>query len=523
MKTFLLFCLCLLSGWITAQPPTLALLPMPNRITWSKGKPLPVNSRKTTIYFDQTELEFTARSLQTIFKERMQEDISFSKSEKAAIRLLIDPTLKNKEHYRLQIDAEGMTIAGSTAAAVYYGVMTVDQLMLGDVCSTNQKVICPVVIDDAPRFSYRALMLDPARNFLPVESVKFYIDQMTRYKYNVLQLHLTDDQGWRIEIKKHPHLASEKHYTQDQLKDIIRYAAQRNIEIVPELDIPGHTVALLAAYPELGCTHTDTIPKIVGKTLNLMLCAGEEKVYTVYKDIIEEVAALFPSKYIHLGGDEAVIEQNWTKCDRCRAMMKKFGYQKASQLMIPFFQRMLSFVEANGKEPILWCELDNIYPPANDYLFPYPKNTTLVSWRGGLTPTCLKLTHQYGNPLIMAPGEYAYLDYPQLKGDLPEFNNWGMPVTTLEKSYQFDPGYGRPVAEQTHILGIMGTLWGEAIKDINRVTYMTYPRGLALAEAGWTQMEHRNWESFKQRLYPNLLNLMRKGVSIRVPFEIERK
>lgn len=172
---------------------------------------------------------------------------------------------------------------------------------------------------------------------------------------------------------------------------------------------------------------------------------------------------------------------------------------------------MLSFVEADGKYPILWCELDNIRMPANDYLFPYPKNVTLVSWRYGLTPTCQKLTQQHGNPLIMAPGEFAYLDYPQFKGDLPEFNNWGMPVTTLETCYQFDPGYGKPAAEQAHILGVMGTLWGEAIKDINRVTYMTYPRGLALAEAGWTQMEHRNWDSFKERLYPNLNNLMKKA------------
>ena len=204
-------------------------------------------------------------------------------------------------------------------------------------------------------------------------------------------------------------------------------------------------------------------------------------------------------------------------------MMKELGYQKASQLMIPFFSRMLSFVQENNKTPILWCELDNIYPPANDYLFPYPKNVTLVSWRGGLTPTCLELTRKHGNPLIMAPGEYAYLDYPQLKGDFPEFNNWGMPVTTLEKSYQFDPGYGVPAEDQAHITGVMGTLWGEAIRDINRATYMAYPRAFALAEAGWTQMKFRNWESFKQRLYPNLTNLMKKGVSVRVPFEIADK
>ena len=248
--------------------------------------------------------------------------------------------------------------------------MTVDQLLLGDMCATAQKKISSVIIDDAPRFSYRALMLDPARNFLPVEDVKFFIDQMVRYKYNTLQLHLTDDQGWRVEIKEYPGLVGKDYYTQEQLADLIQYAAKRHVEIVPELDIPGHTVAILATYPELGCTHTDTLPKIVGKTLDLMLCANNEKVYTVYRNIIKEISELFPSRYIHLGGDEAVVEKSWTKCERCQAMMKELGYQKASQLMIPFFDRMLTFVQENGKTPILWCELDRIYPPANDYLFP---------------------------------------------------------------------------------------------------------------------------------------------------------
>ena len=186
----------------------------------------------------------------------------------------------------------------------------------------------------------------------------------------------------------------------------------------------------------------------------------------------------------------------------------------------PFFNRILATVRQCGKRAILWCELDNIYPPANDYLFPYPEDVTLVTWRYGLTPTCQTLTHKHGHQLIMAPGEYAYLDYPQWRGDLPEFNNWGMPLSTLENCYKLDPGYGRPTEEQRHVLGVMGTLWAEAIADINRATYMAFPRAFALAEAGWTQMEHRSWESFKTRLYPNLTDLMRCGVSVRVPFEI---
>lgn len=524
MKNYLSLVVLLFALAATAQDNRSALIPMPNHFEQTPGKPFRLGTKEAVIFAPQLAAQFAGNTLRQILKERMRVDapVVDAASERAAIiQLTIDPELQGGEHYTLKVNEKGMTLTGATAAALYYGVMTVDQLLLGDVCSTQQRQIAPVTIDDSPRFAYRALMLDPARNFLPVEDVKFYIDQMARYKYNVLQLHLTDDQGWRIEIKKHPRLTTGSgFYTQEQLKDIIRYAAERHIEVVPELDIPGHTVAILAAYPELGCTHTDTLPKIVGQTVDLMLCANNKQVYAVFKDVIDEVAALFPSDYIHLGGDEAVIEKNWTRCTRCQALMKERGYTKASQLMIPFFDQMLDFVRKDGKRPILWCELNNIRMPANDYLFPYPKDATLVSWRDGLTPTCLELTAQHGNRLILAPGEYAYLDYPQWKGDLPEFNNWGMPVTSLEKCYQFDPGYGLPASKQAHIEGIMGTLWGEAIKDMNRVTYMTYPRGLALAEAGWTQMENRDWRSFKERLYPNLMNLMKHGVSVRVPFEI---
>lgn len=520
---FIAFFIFFFAGWVGAQSSTDALLPMPNQVTMLQGKPFQVDAPKTAIAINQPELEFAARTLQQVFRERMAVEIPMAETTQASIRLVVDPSMKGEEHYSIQANAKEVVVCGATVAAVYYGVMTMDQLLLGDACASYQKKISPVRIEDAPRFAYRALMLDPARHFLPLEDVKHFIDQMARYKYNKLQLHLTDDQGWRIEIKKHPRLVGKDYYTQEQLTDLIRYAAKRHIEIIPELDIPGHTVAILATYPDMGCSHTDTLPKIVGKTLDMMLCANNEKTYTVFHDIINEVAALFPSRYIHLGGDEAVIEKNWTKCSHCQSLMKELGYAKASQLMIPFFSRMLSFVEENGKKPILWCELNNIHAPANDYLFPYPQNVTLVSWRGGLTPTCLRLTGKYGNPLIMAPGEYAYLDYPQFKGDFPEFNNWGMPVTTLEQCYQFDPGYGVSAPEQSHIQGIMGTLWSEAMLDINRVTYMAYPRALALAEAGWTQMKHRNWESFKERLYPNLVALGKRGVSVRMPFEIAER
>lgn len=520
------------------QSNTSALLPLPNHIEQITGKKNFTITSQTTVKTNLPKQAFCLFELQRILRDRVGQSAimgGFTASGNSLIELSTDPGIQGKEHYVLDISENKISIKGATQDALFYGLKTLDQILLGDVCNTANKQIAPIRIDDEPRFGYRALMLDPARHFLPVEDVKFYIDQMAKYKYNVLQLHLTDDQGWRVEIKKHPGLTEtgafrnpqtgpngpdNGYYTQQQLKDLIQYAADRNVEIIPELDIPGHTVAVLATYPELGCTHTDTIQKIMGKTVDLMLCANNDKVYTVYDDIIKEIAELFPSSKIHLGGDEAVIEKNWTKCDRCQSLMKQLGYTKESQLMNYFFDKILASVRKYGKEPVLWCELDNIRMPANEYLFDYPKDATLITWRAGLTPKCIELTAKNGNSLIMAPGEYTYLDYPQLKGDLPEFNNWGMPVTTLETCYQFDPGYGLPAAQQAHIQGICGTLWGEAIKDINRVTYMTFPRGLALAEAGWTQMEYRDWDSFKKRMYPNLMNLMKQGVSIRIPFEI---
>ena len=520
------------------QSNTSALLPLPNRIEQMTGKKNFVLTPRTTVKTNLPKQAFCLFELQRILGERTGQvaDIGApSTSGNSVIEIELDPSIKGKEHYMLDISEKKLSIKGSSHAALFYGLKTLDQILLGDVCNTANNQIAPIRIDDEPRYGYRALMLDPARHFLPVEDVKFYINQMAKYKYNVLQLHLTDDQGWRVEIKKHPKLTEigafrnpktgsngpdNGFYTQEQLKDLIKYAADRNVEIIPELDIPGHTVAVLATYPELGCTHTDTIQKIMGQTVDLMLCANNDKVYTVYDDIIKEIADIFPSSKIHLGGDEAVIEKNWTKCTHCPDLMKQLGYTKESQLMNYFFDKILASVRKYGKEPMLWCELDNVRMPANEYLFDYPKDATLITWRAGLTPKCIELTAKHGNPLIMAPGEYTYLDYPQLKGDLPEFKNWGMPVTTLETCYRFDPGYGLPAAQQAHILGITGTLWGEAMQDINRVTYMTYPRGLALAEAGWTQMEHRSWDSFKERMYPNLMNLMKHGVFVRVPFEI---
>ena len=524
----------------TAQSNTQALIPYPNKVELcDKGNTFTVNGA-TTISTTLPGDAFVIGELQRITQKRLglTPAIASSKHSKNIIALHVDSTLKGREHYTLEVNKNGIYIKGATEGALFLALQTLDQLLIGDVCNTANSRIAHIHIDDNPRYSLRAIMLDPARHFIPVKDVKLFIDQMARYKFNTLQLHLTDDQGWRIEIKSHPELTEKGafrapgssnqgpdngYYTQEELKEIIRYAADRNIEVIPELDIPGHSVAILAAHPELGCEFRHGEKKDLGHTTNMMLCAANNDVYNIYSDIIKEVAALFPSRHIHLGGDEAAVKENWAKCPHCLELMQQLGYEKPSQLMIPFFNNILSIVRDNGKRAILWCELDNIWPPANDYLFPYPADVTLVTWRNALTPKCIELTRMHGHPLIMAPGEHAYLDYPQYPGDLPEFNNWGMPVTTLEQSYRLDPGYGLPAEEQAHIQGVMATMWAEAIRDINRVTYMAFPRAMAIAEAGWSNMQQRSWESFKQRIYPNITEMMKDGISVRVPFEIAER
>lgn len=537
MKTILqtLF-VALFAASATAQGPLDALIPIPNKVeVCSKGRTYSIDKKsaiKTTLARDSHCIKELQKSIEK------HTGAAVPVSEKGDIIVETDTTLQGCEHYTIAITPKGIHIKGSTETALLRAVQTMEQIMLGDYINSASKKIACLSIDDYPRYHHRAIMIDPARHFIPVNDVKFFIDQIAKYKYNILQLHLTDDQGWRVEIKSHPQLTAKGafrnakggaqgpdngFYTQEELKEIVEYAATRGIEVIPELDIPGHSAAFLAAYPHAGCPFLHNSVIDLGETTNRMLCACDESTYTIYADIFKELAEIFPSQYIHLGGDEAAINANWAKCDSCIALMKKSGYNSPEQLMNIFFGKMLALVRQNGKKPILWCELDNIYPPANDYLFPYPADVTLVTWRNALTPKCIELTRKHGHSLIMAPGEHAYLDYPQYKGDLPEFGNWGMPVTTLEQTYALEPGYNLSAGEQSHIIGIMGTLWAEAIRDINRLTYMAFPRALALAEAGWSEAPCRSWESFKQRLLPNINDLIKSGVSLRVPFEIFRR
>ena len=309
---------------------------------------------------------------------------------------------------------------------------------------------------DNPFFPYRAVLVDPARHFLPVEEVRSFIDSIASLGFNILQLHLTDNEGWTLPVESHPELTKGRpHYTKKELKELVRHGIEKGVEIVPEIDVPGHIGSLLKVYPDLACARGQ----------GTMLCASNERVYSLLDEILYEVADIFPGQYIHLGGDEADIDNNWGKCPDCTINM-----------MEPFFDKLLGTVRALGRKPILWCEP----VPGDDvsrFLFPYPKDVLLVSWRRFTSESCLRLAEKSGNKLIMAPAEYVYLDYPQYEGDVPES---AMPVTTLEQVKGFDPLYG---TSSNAVYGVLCALWGENIPDYNRLLHMAYPRIRVIADA----------------------------------------
>lgn len=528
MKPFIVF-LVLILGVPLAGISGNALVPVPLQVIQGNGKTVFTFTPAVRIVMTVPGLTAEARELQRIITLRTGIELALTEGKtqsKGAVNLVFSDDIEGEEGYCLEVGAKQITITGKTTAGIYYGIKTLDQLLVGDGGSGEKRCLAAVKIVDRPRFEYRALMLDPARHFVPVKDVKRYIDQMAKFKFNVLHLHLTDDQGWRIEIKKYPLLTEigskrketdgdkRPHggfYTQDQMKELIAYAAERHIEIIPEIDVPGHSVAAIAAYPWLTCLNPVEVRTTAGVSKDL-LCGGNEKVYEFYSGVLDELCTLFPSAKFHLGGDEAPLD-HWKQCKKCQAFMKAKGFGREQQLMSYFFYRMNEVLVKHGKTPLFWYELD---------VPDYPANTVTYAWRWGLTPKVIERSRELGCKVICAPGEYAYLDYPQWAGDMPEVN-WGMPVTPLRKVYEFDPGYGLLREQQAHIIGVEATLWGECIKNIDRAFYMTFPRALAVAEAGWSVMENRDWESFKQRMFPLLSDLMRDGVSFRVPYECVEK
>ncbi|MCD8283202.1 MAG: beta-N-acetylhexosaminidase [Opitutae bacterium] len=518
----------------------LPLIPAPRKIAAVPAQsPLKISSL-TTICADANSAD-AAEFLQKLYKKRFKRSLPIVKSTGGAAApgsvTITAGRKENSEAYMLSVTSNSVSIKGESAAGAFYGVCTLDQLFV-DGNGANAKTIPALKISDAPRFAYRGLMIDPARNFILLEDVKKFVETMARYKFNVLHFHISDDQGWRVELKnpKYKKLmtvgaqqnkpkGSTGFYTQKEIKELVAFAKSLNVEVVPEIDMPGHSMAAIVPYPELTCEYIRRInePKNAeelaqNKKMELkiwttegvseaLLCAGNPKTYEFYDGVLKEMCALFPSKMFHIGGDEAPTKA-WERCKTCQDFMKKKNMSSTSELMSYFFQRNFEQLGKAGKTALYWFELD---------VPKYPKNAIMYAWRYGLTQQAINRAIREGYKVIICAGEYAYLDYPQKPGDP---NHGWMPMTTLEQSYKLDPGYNRPASEQKSIIGCEGTLWGEYIQTLDRRYYQAFPRACAVAEAGWSQMERRDWESFKTRLKPLLIDMENRGIKAYWPEEI---
>ncbi|HZT28609.1 MAG TPA: family 20 glycosylhydrolase [Bryobacteraceae bacterium] len=421
----------------------------------------------------------------------------------------------NPEGYQLEVSERGVRIQAASAAGLFYGVQTLIQLLPPEIEAKRRQeagwsIPC-VRITDSPRFAWRGLMLDVSRHFFPKEFIKRYIDEMARYKMNVFHWHLTDDNGWRIEIKGLPQLtqtgawrvprlgkwgrrepardgeaASEGgFYTQEDIREVIAYAKERFITVLPEVEMPGHALAALASYPELSCTggpfHVDPGTDFYQKVDN-SFCAGNERTFEFIDKVFTAVAALFPSQYVHIGGDEC-FKGFWKNCPKCQRRMADEHLNNAEELQSYFVRRAEKILESKGKRLIGWDEI------LEGGLAP---NATVMSWRGmegGIAAA--KMKHQ----VIMSPTNFVYLDYYQ--GD-PTLEPSTFGRLLLSTCYQFEPV--PEGVEPQYILGGQGNLWTESVPNPRHAEYMTWPRSMALAEVLWSPKTTRNWDDFVRRV-----------------------
>ncbi len=442
-----------------------------------------------------------------------------------AFRRLSDPAETGKEGYRLDISPDGARISASETAGLFYGAVTLWQLLTQKPGEARSATLGALHISDSPRFAWRGILLDSARHYQSPEFVKSFIDAMALHKLNVLQWHLTDDQGWRLEIGKYPRLTSVGawrvpagaaaqadidpatgkprlyggFYTQDQVRDIVRYAQDRNVAIVPEIEMPGHAEAAIVAYPQLGSVAQP--PTAISSDWGVFpyLYNVDDSTFAFLENVLSETMALFPSAYIHIGGDEAVKDQ-WKASPKIQAQMHALGIANEDELQSYFVERIEKFLNAHGRKLIGWDEIlqDGIAP-----------NATITSWRGiDGAVTAAKLGHD----AVLSPAPVLYLDNRQ--GDGPDEPPGRGHVTSLQDVYDFDPAPASLTeAERTHIIGVQANIWTEHIRNEEQVAYMTFPRAAAFAEMAWTPAGRRDWAGFLTRLVPQIDRYRELGIA----------
>ncbi len=502
-------------------------------------KPLSINklegnftlSAKTVIIIENSDelVEKNANYLKTCLFEKYNLSVEISKEEvKNAneIQFSIDETNLAPEAYILSINAGVIKITGGSAAGQFYAIQSLSQLLPPTNENIAELQIQNIEINDCPLYKWRGMHLDVCRHFYSVEEVKKLIDAMAMHKLNVFHWHLTEDQGWRIEIKKYPklteisawreetvvgHMAEYPHkfdgtkhggfYTQQQIKEVIQYAAERHITIVPEIEMPGHAVAALAAYPEFSCTDgTFEVYKLWGISDDVY-CAGKEATFEFIENVLAEVVELFPSEYIHIGGDECP-KTRWKVCPDCQKRIKTEKLADELELQSYFIKRIEKFLNAKGKKLIGW---DEILEGG------LPERAAVMSWRG--ISGGIEAATQ-GHDVVMTPGDFCYFDHYQAPQNEP-LSIGGL--TTLEDVYSFDPIPAElPADKKHHILGAQANVWTEYILTPQHLEYMIYPRLCAMAEVLWTSTENRNWNDFKNRMAEHYLRLDSKNINYRV-------
>ena len=523
---------CIVIAWMTAFS-TIAqtsradyrVIPLPERIDGIKGADFKLSAQCIVNYpAGNRDMERNAAMLSTYVEELTGMHLSTrptlnAKDRAGNVSLLIDPTIGNMEAYRILVTPRGIEISGKTPAGVFQGIQVLRKSL--PVRGTEVVMMPAAQISATPRFGYRGMHLDCVRHFFTVETVKRYIDIMALHGMNRLHWHLTDDQGWRVEIKKYPRLAevggwrngttlghnspvndSIRHggfYTQDQIRDIVSYAAHRYITIIPEIDMPGHMLGALTAYPWLGCTGGPYQVWGMWGVHDDILCAGKDSTLQFVKDVLDEVMQLFPGEYIHIGGDEAP-RVRWQQCPRCQQRIKDQGIKArgkhtAEALLQGWFTTQVQdYLTQHGKRVIGWDELLDCGVDTT---------ATIMSWRGA-DPGAQGAVK--GHDVIMSPVDPLYFDYYQTSITWNEPTAFGG-CNTLKKVYDFDPiAADLPVGKHRHILGAQANLWTEYITCEPQIQYQVLPRMAALAEVQWLQPQDKNFQDFKARLF-NLVEL----------------
>jgi hexosaminidase len=516
-----LFLLCL---YVFLGAQTINIIPQPHKVEMGKG--FFILNENTSVIYNDKQLkflaEYTAATIKSLNNLQLPvKSMNGAESKAKSINLILDTkTNTAKEGYVLSVSSKEISIKAITSQGLFYGVQSLLQL----VPVNGDRKVQALNIKDEPRFSWRGLMLDVSRHFFSIDEVKRLIDQMVVYKFNILHLHLTDDQGWRLEIKKLPELTKvgawrvprtglwwerdrpqegEKatyggFYTQEEIKDLIGYASLRHVDILPEIDVPGHSLAAIAAYPYLASSKltykVNPGCKFYGIDDN-SLCAGKESTFEFLNVVFSEVAELFPFEYIHIGGDEC-YKGFWAKCDDCKKTMTDNGLKDANELQSYFIKRLEKILQQKGKKLMGWDEI------LEGGLAP---NASVMSWRGmGGGIAAAKANHH----VVMSPNDYAYLDLYQ--GD-PAIEPPTYSLLRLSNVYAFEPV--PEGVDSSFILGGQGNLWTESVPTFRQAEYMFWPRSFALAEVLWSPKSTRNWPEFIRRTEEHLQRLSHADIN----------